>query len=195
MLTSAIPYEYARNNIKDGDLLLFSGNHIISKLIKFFTGSDISHAAIAMWHRTEGETEDQLWVIESTLTGIRLVNLSTAIGEKPYSRVYWLHMKQSSGVVCEAVVNKALSMVGGRYPGYYQLFVLAFGLIRTLRMWRTGTADVDPDAYHCAEYVALCLQSGGLVLTKDPYLYTPYDLMNLNIWHPVRYEIIIQRSD
>lgn len=77
-----IPYPQAKILINEGDVLLFSGESLISRLIKRASEGDYSHVGVASWHN--GATKDKalLECVEFTENhGGRSVNLATYLRE------------------------------------------------------------------------------------------------------------------
>lgn len=69
MLTVA-PYKSVRKDIRPGDIIAFGGVGIFSKVIKFFTRSEVSHVGIVMENKMSFEGDSQpgkiVYLIEST---------------------------------------------------------------------------------------------------------------------------------
>ena len=71
-------YEDIRGALKDGDLLLCSGNYAFSHLIRTVTGSDWSHVAIIL----KLDMIDRVMVMESVESaGVRTVPLRSYVGD------------------------------------------------------------------------------------------------------------------
>ncbi len=71
------PYSEVRHLISNGDLLLFRGKGILSRVIGIAGRSRYSHAGMACWWH------DDLFLLEVQRTGGRAVSLSTQIEKYP----------------------------------------------------------------------------------------------------------------
>jgi len=77
-----LSYEQATPHIKEGFVLLFRGQGIISKFIQSITNSEYSHAALASW--TNGDSDPILEVLEfREFLGSRAINLQVYLGQLP----------------------------------------------------------------------------------------------------------------
>ena len=66
-------YDEARSKIRSGDVLMYRGRSLASRVIRFATGSPYSHAGIAAWWH------DRLMVIEAVGKGVVVTPLSTNV--------------------------------------------------------------------------------------------------------------------
>lgn len=115
-------------NLEPGDVLLVRGTSLISRLIRVFDGSDVSHAAIY----TGGETED---VAEVTGIGVHTSSLSKMLSDPhtEYVVVSRLAEPRPAGFV-GSVLDRARHYLGRqeRYA-YEQIVLLALlGLSRMI---------------------------------------------------------------
>lgn len=151
----AFDYSVAREQIQSGDVLLFEGGgDAWSRLIRWRTGSTITHCGIA-W-RTLG----RVLVIEALVEpGVVVLPLSRRIDRG--ARVWWHSLAPT--IDGPAVVAHALEQWGEPYSSAWQ-FVRSFGLPRRLSAWLPGPADVDGGArWFCSELVLASLYRGGYV--------------------------------
>ncbi len=78
----AVSYEQNRSHIKNGDVLLYRGRSMESKIIRWATGSHYSHAGLAAWWN------DRLMVMEAVSKGVVVTPISKNI--RSYrGRVEW----------------------------------------------------------------------------------------------------------
>lgn len=177
-----ISYEEARNNIKNGDLLFFSGTEWLSYAIRRFTKSDISHVALAVWLRFNHETTDRLCLMESTGKGVMLIPLSFAI-EKYKGKIFWKPLKEDCGLCRDEILKNSLSKWGKEYPKFYQYFLIMSPTLRFLRdKLRKLDSDTSCDKYTCSEFVCSSLVESGLKWTKKPVLTTPIEVVQFDCW-------------
>jgi len=77
-----LTYDQAKDHIKEGDVLLFRGQSLVSKFIQSITNSEYSHAAIASW--TNGDSDPILEVLEfREFLGSRAINLQVYLENLP----------------------------------------------------------------------------------------------------------------
>lgn len=164
-----------RLDIRDGDLFMFSGESVVSKLIRAVSGSRYSHVGIAAWWG------GRLMILQSDGDGIEARPVSEKIfgvsyGEADrrglfkkrtgyHGRVDWFPVKE--GLVTdaerEALLTVAIKMLGGRFDtsGLFRVFVLtSLGRI-------TGRAELEhhPNSMFCSQFVSKALRDAGW---RDP---------------------------
>ena len=162
-------YGQVRNQVEDGDVFLFRGRYLISRLFEKVDFSYYSHAALSAWWG------DRLMILQAEGPGIQAVPMSVAVAEYP-GRVDWYKLKRESFPDLEkrlgAVLVEAKSDLGLSY---------GFGdLLRNIWHWiaKVKLADpVNPRAMFCSEYVERCFREGGMSLTGKPDITTfPKDI-------------------
>jgi hypothetical protein len=70
---NALPYEDVRSSIRDGDVLMYRGRSLPSRLIQWATGSRYSHAGLAAWWN------GRLMVLEAVGKGVVVTPLSANV--------------------------------------------------------------------------------------------------------------------
>lgn len=172
-----VAYDEKRNEIHNGDLLFCSGNHWLSKVIRYFSGrSKVSHVGIIFWW------QGRLMLLESVESdGVRIVPLSHYISNyensgKPYDgQIYIARHREihrepehSDTKPCD-IVNALVSMMLRKAS---TLLNKEFSIGDFLAFfWRatTGHGEYDEnDHYLCSEFVAECFKGGaGIVFKGD----------------------------
>jgi hypothetical protein len=159
-----IAYADAHGRIRDGDLFLFRGEYLISKLFRRADRSYYSHAALSAWwgHR--------LMILQAEGTGIQAIPLSVAIGTYP-GRADWYTLKREQVTDFDLKLGRALreakSDLGLAY-GYLDL-------LRNIARWAVHVRLADPTrprAMFCSEYVERCFREAGMSLTNRPDIVT-----------------------
>jgi hypothetical protein len=160
-----------------GDVLLYHGNSLLSKLIRFFDGTVVNHAAICIGEGRLGEAQAK---------GLAQTDIEGKIKKPEYIIVR--RLKVATGTM-QPVIDKAeyYLNVGNRYA-FAQIVLLAFlGLSRKLQVnnyltwllrkildeaadWITANGDKQPMI--CSEFVYRCY---------DEALPAEHDLYSLNI--------------
>lgn len=78
-------YALARDDIKNGDVLMYKGRSLTSKIVKLVVGSQYSHAGIAVWWN------QRLMVMEAIHPGVVLRPASLSI-ERYNGEVEWFQL-------------------------------------------------------------------------------------------------------
>jgi hypothetical protein len=163
------PYREVRDRVEDGDIFLFRGQYLISKLFEKVDHSYYSHAALAAWWG------GRLMILQAEGPGIQAIPLSVAVGTYP-GRADWYKLKKESFPDGErslaAVLTEAKSDLGLSY-GFGDLLRNIWHFIAKVKL-----ADPSwPRAMFCSEYVERCFREGGISLTGRPDITTfPKDI-------------------
>lgn len=153
----AARYTDIRGRIQDGDVILFRGERLISRMIEAGSGSKYSHAAIALWwHR-------RLMLLQAEPECIQAVPLSVALGK--YEGVAdWYRVRDEHRAATDfaPILDEAKINLGLAYNASEMLQSALHGLIGL---------DLPPDcetphALFCSQYVARCYRVGGLPLRE-----------------------------
>jgi hypothetical protein len=161
------------NEVVAGDILLYHGDGLISKLIRFWDGTEVNHAAICIGNGKTGEAQAK---------GLSRSTIDAGLKSPEYVIVRRL---KSIPDTMQPVVDKAEYYldIGNRYA-YEQILLLGFlGISRKLRAntclkwllrklldqaadWLTANGDKQPMI--CSEYVYRCYDE-ALPAEHDPY--------------------------
>lgn len=150
-----VPYEQHFSRIASGDLVFIGGaKSLFSWLISAVTRSVFSHVGIACWMYDHCGEQPELFIIEASPSGRRLVSMTHYGLKRPMtvikSPVEW------------NLYRKMLLDGTGRIP-YGYLDLIGIGLRETLRI---KTKDFDGEV--CSEMVATVLNTHGFSI--DPLL-------------------------
>jgi hypothetical protein len=169
------PLSAIARRIRDGDLLLCSGNDPFSRLIGWSTSSPWTHVAIAYRWPTLG----RIMVFEAVQTiGVRTVPISRFIsqsstGQKPYPGKIILARHEDfseksglHGAAMERLVDFAVDHLGDRFAGTEIMKIaarIAFG-----RLGGRMPKFLGPkNEFICSEYVARAFQAMGVEVLWD----------------------------
>ena len=161
-----LDYATQRDNIKNGQLVFLGSNHKANfgqKVIQAVTHGEYTHAGITVW-LMDSFGQRRLMMLESTLGGVRLVNLSC-----------YLHRKMvivDIGLNWEEVHRYALA--GAGFIGYGNMDFILIGLRENLvRIGLPKLAARIPNkkGQVCSEYVMD-------IVNRDPQ-YAKYKLSTL----------------
>ncbi len=161
-----------RDEIKDGDILLYRGERFGSKIIRAVTRSEYSHAGIvAWWH-------GRLMVLEAMSKGVRAMPISKNI--RTYKgKVVWYRVKEPvKAEQREAMLNYAKKELGKDY-GRLKMILLGAWLIFKLDTIQRRLLNRRNKLY-CSEYVSLVYKAAGIDLEPEIHdlLMTPQDIAN-----------------
>ena len=154
---NGVRYSEIRGRIQDGDIILFRGARLISRMIQAGSGSKYSHAAIALWwHR-------RLMLLQAELECIQAVPLSVALGQyKGIADWYRVRDEHRASTDFAPILDEAKIDLGLAYSTSEMLKSALHGLVGL---------DLPPDcetphALFCSQYVARCFRVGGLPLVE-----------------------------
>lgn len=163
-----LDYPGIRNEIQDGDILLFRGKSWLSRLICWATRSPYSHSAILGWWN------GRLMVLEAVPTGVVASRMSLVV-HKYSGKVELWTTDEALGRF--EVLRAAQRLLGKRYSK----LKLVSNLTRLL-FGRGRDKPLDPEAppedFVCSEFVSRVWRAGGVDLAKgSPDMYTkPCDI-------------------
>jgi hypothetical protein len=152
--------------ILDGDILLCSGNHVFSELIRWATDSPWSHVAMAM--RVEGLS--RVMVLESVeKIGVRTVPFNTFVfgdqGSRPYPGKIVLARHAKVAAAPPATIRKlaafAVDQLGDPFDAGEIMRIAARITLGSLNR-KAPAAFKRRNDYICSEYLAACLDQIGI---------------------------------
>jgi hypothetical protein len=157
---------------RTGDLALFSGRRLWSRLIRLRSGSEWSHVGVFV------EVEGQLWIVEALEgKGVRIV--------RPYVWQQWRghcaigRVDGLDGEQRQEIKRFLLHRIGEEYASPRQ-FVRSFSWVwrRISRAWKLKT-DLHAERWFCSELAAFALMLVGVPKFGVPAETTPGDLARL----------------
>lgn len=154
------------DKIRTGDVLLFRGTGLISRVIQFWTRSVYSHVGIILW--VSIPPVSRLSVIEATWPwGIRIYPLDYYLEQCQRRKVLvdWYVLKNS--VDNQKFVGYLLEQWGKHYASIWQ-FIWSFGWLSSLVRRRSGKgADTSSSRYFCSELCSAALRHAGYVPDEE----------------------------
>jgi hypothetical protein len=149
-----LDYADIRNTIRDGDIVLFQGTSIFSRLIRWVTKSTFSHSGLAVWWG------DRLMVLEATEPEVRVMPMSILIGHYPrvdlFSPVRTLDRR--------AVVIAAQQALGKKYAVWT---VIRYVRRILFKMRGGGDPRRPPDKFVCSQLISYAYRAGGIDLVHS----------------------------
>jgi len=163
-MKSMATYKEVRNQIKDGDILLYKGKGIFTSgfvptLVQWVTGSPYAHAGIAAWWN------DRLMIIEAIGSGVIANPISLSL-ERYKATVEWFQYREEiSDDVRRNMVITAQEDLGKGYA----IWKTVWFAIKILFLQKFEERDErrEENKYFCSQFVAHVYSSAGLDLKKD----------------------------
>jgi hypothetical protein len=153
-----LQYGDIRERVEDGDVFLFRGTILLSRVIEKASHGKYSHAAIAAnWGARKMILQAEL------LGGVQAIPLSVAIGTYE-GRVDWYKIRPEckAKLDIDALLGEAKADLGLTYATSDLLRVAAHNLFGTAL-----PADCDnPHALFCSQYVERCFRKAGIELCQ-----------------------------
>jgi len=157
-------YHDVKHQIRNGDLFLFRGRYLVSKLFERLTHSYYSHAAIVAWW------DDRLMILQAEGVGIQAIPLSVAVAEYP-GRADWYRLRRDDYPDVDRglriMLAEAKADLGMSY-GYVDLAKALWGYLKKVKL----SDPISPKGLYCSEYVERCYDRGDISLTGRPDIAT-----------------------
>jgi hypothetical protein len=150
-------YCHVREQILDGDVLLFQGTALLSRFIRWGSKSAYSHAGLALWW---GE---RLMVIQAANRGVEVLPASTAVDQ--YSgQVDWFQPLDEARAELDSrrLIHAAFDELGKPF-GVFPLVALAARMFRRAD-WDNPDPEVANRSYFCSQLVSRCYRNAGVNL-------------------------------
>jgi hypothetical protein len=171
-----VTYRDFRREAKDGDVVLFQGTGLLSRIIRKGSGSDYSHAGMVAWWGK------RLVLLQSTGRGVETLPMSRAVRDYA-GPVDWFQVRPELEPQLDRarLLSLAVCMQGIPY-GTRGLLVLACRMLLERLRIRSYRNEPDmtgrPRALFCSQYIAACYERAGLDLDREtPHHFTsPADL-------------------
>ncbi|RMG10831.1 MAG: hypothetical protein D6728_09905 [Cyanobacteria bacterium J055] len=199
--SSLEPYERYRPQIKTGDVIAFSGNEGLSKLIRWATGSMFSHVGIVLNSNLSGELGGSVLIVESTvetrvrdatnsdvIKGVQLHWLSKRILMYD-GGVWWVPLKQPLQPDGLAKMQSWLRQTNNQRVRYDYVQVMGAGLDMFEGLGISNRTSLS--MLFCSELVTKALQTAGVVDSAlNPSEQTPNDVVEFSCFDaglPLKY--------
>jgi len=167
---NALAYGDYRTAIRDGDVLLYEGLNVASRVIRWATRSRYSHAGIAVWWN------ERLMVMVAVGRGVSVTPLSSNIGHY-HGHVQWFSTKEDlTADKRQLLVQFAQEELGKEYA-LWKAVLLGIYLLFKRNRDKKDELRREKKLY-CSWYVAQIYNAAGLDLKKgvsDRFM-TPEDI-------------------
>lgn len=152
-------YSVYREQMRDGDVLLFKGKGWLSEIIKWKTGSAYSHAGLVAWWN------DRLMVLEAVGAGVRATPISYNLKKYEGGIDYFRCTEELADNTRGEMVKFAQEQLGKEYD-LKRLFGFFLKLMKNAPLEQNETATV-PGTFFCSEYVAEVYERVGCDLDLE----------------------------
>lgn len=191
-------YGVARNQMKPGDVIAFSGRGAFSKIIKLATHSSVTHVGIILQTKLliDGNPQAGFFnqIIESTtlngFSGVTINRLSNHIDTYD-GEMWWLPLNDT--------VRSKLN-----FKGFYdfllhqerkpyaipQAIKSALDALDKIPLLGSATYNIeDFSKFFCSELAAAALEAGGAISSINSSEITPIDLCKFSIYRDDYYQL------
>ena len=152
-------YEEVRLQIKNGDVIMYTGKKIFARLISWLTRSPYSHAGIAVWWN------ERLMVMEAVMRGVTIAPLSCNIFQHHRNVEWFTCKKEISEEDRLRMVIFAQEELGKSYARWKAVL---FGLRVLFKRDLSKKDELRMEnKLFCSQYVAQIYNSIGLDLKKN----------------------------
>ncbi len=152
-----IAYEDARDRIADGDVLLYSGLSLASRVIRWATGSPYSHAGLAVWWN------GRLMVLEAVGKGVVVTPLSANVRHY-HGDVEWFTTVDPIGSDDRRVLVELAQKELGKEYATWKAVVLGLRRLLGAKIDRRDSVRRERKLF-CSLYVASVYNAIGRDLT------------------------------
>jgi hypothetical protein len=159
MENKILKYNEARLQIRNGDVIMYTGKKILPRLISWLTRSPYSHAGIAVWWN------ERLMVMEAVMRGVTIAPLSRNICQH-HGNVEWFTCKK------EISEEERLKMVIfaqeelGKNYARWKAVLFGLKILLNTNLSRKDQLRMENKLF-CSQYVAQIYNSIGLDLKKN----------------------------
>ncbi|MDQ0217640.1 hypothetical protein ELQ35_06115 [Peribacillus cavernae] len=162
-----IPFEDAKTEILEGDMLFCSGNYLVSELIKKASGSLFSHVALLFYWN------GHVFVLESVEDdGVRAVPLSHYLYNYENSKGKYdgeVYIARHEGIASPAFEKEKLKSMFGKAIGLLNRNYDKEEIARIVARIGLGIGKhQDDEAYTCSEFIDECFKEIDIKLSRDP---------------------------
>lgn len=191
MALSAMSYEVARNQMKPGDVIAFSGKGNFSEIIKWATRSNVSHVGVILQSKLVIDSNPQAGmfnqIIESTslngFSGVNISRLSDRIATYE-GEMWWLPLSEGtrSQLKLKEFYDFLIHQDHKPYdtPQAIKSALDAFDNTPGLSGLTKNVEDFSK--FFCSELVAAALEAAGVINKINASEVTPVDLCSFNLF-------------
>ncbi|MFQ3324024.1 MAG: hypothetical protein ACI90U_001849 [Pseudomonadales bacterium] len=155
----SIQYQKYREQMKNGDILLFKGSNILSQIIQWRTGSVYSHAGLVVWWN------GRLMVLEAMGRGVVVAPISYNLNHYKGDIDYFRPTIELSDTQRLAMVSFAQNQLSKKF-GLIKIISFFIKLMAGIKLAKLDSLK-PKGKYFCSEYVAQIYNIVGIDLVPD----------------------------
>jgi hypothetical protein len=154
----SVEYQKIRGQIQTGDILLFRGRRLLSKVIEGISHAPYSHVAfLTKW-------EGRIVAMQSDLRGVEVIPASMLVCQYEGTVEWWrLREPERGRLDTRDFLDRALTLVGVKY-GYGSLIWLAVRMLLGVSVYRKFSR-VRPSTLFCSSFVSYCYMNEGIAIS------------------------------
>lgn len=177
-------YRTARPMMQLGDVILFGGKGLLSALIRWRTGSVVSHAGMVSFGKSyRDELRYRVRVTDSTQIGDRRGVFTRYLSDvvRDYDgKIWWLPLRKEvrSKLDVQAMVEYLHSMRNAEYD----LWQVARAGFKTIFHRNLTPVQESSKRVFCSEYVAFALKAAGVDCFPNASTVTPSQLAAAHLY-------------
>jgi hypothetical protein len=154
---SKVDYQSIRKQIRTGDILLFKGRRLLSKVIEGISRSPYSHVAFLTWW------DGRVIALQSDLRGVEVIPASMLVCQYQGKVEWWrLADEHREGFDERDFLDRALTLIGIRY-GYFALIGVAIRTLLGMSVVRR-LSHVRPSTLFCSSFVSYCYENEKIAI-------------------------------
>ncbi len=161
MSSTHILYQKYREQFKNGDILMFKGEGLLSSIIKWKTKSEYSHAGIVAWWN------DRLMVLEAIGKGVETRPISYAL-KHYHGSIDYFRSKDEAGIKDadrSKMISFAQEQLGKEYAKRH-LVKFFFKLLFNAKLSKKDKSG-PVSKFFCSQYVSAIYQKAGFDLKMN----------------------------
>ena len=154
-VTASVKYQDIRDQIRTGDILLFSGRVALSHVIERLSHSKYSHVAfLTRWG-------DRIIAMQSDLRGVEVIPASMLVCQYE-GRVEWWRLGEAHRRTLDVrdFLDRALTLVGVKF-GFLPLVWLGIKIMLGMSVYRKFSR-LRPSTLYCSQFVSYCYKNEGI---------------------------------
>lgn len=194
----SIAYQEARQMMKAGDVIAFSGKGDFSQIIKWATRAPVSHVGVILQSKLliDGEPQSGMFnqIIESTslngFSGVTASRLSDRLDTYD-GEIWWLPLRQSIWNIMnkKSFYDFLLHQERKEYDMPQAVKSALDALDKVPFAGKATHNTEDFSKFFCSELVAAGLEAGGAISHINASEVTPIDLCSFSLYEPDYFQL------
>ncbi len=171
-----------QSKVKPGDLIVFSGNSFVDRVIKFFTRSTVTHVGVVL--------DSEHFIDSSYYKGVKIRSLEKTLKRYKYA-VLWLPLSEDVQSKINSVdFRKFLGEQAGKRYDLISAMQSALDILDNLPLIGAITRSrASKKKWFCSEIVARSLIIAGVLPKMNTSEITPINICSFRIYTGVYYQL------